>query len=42
MTIARVFWRWTPFFGRCDNPDAPFRHVLHIGCWLILFGRPKE
>ena len=40
MTITRIpLWRWTPFHGRCDNPDAPFRHVLHIGCWLIFWGR---
>ena len=41
MTIARVFWRWTPFIGRCADPSAPFSHVVHIGWWLILFGGPK-
>lgn len=39
MTIARVFWRWTPFIGRCADPSAPFSRVVHVGCWLIFWGR---
>ena len=42
MTVTRIpLWRWTPFIGRCADPSAPFSRVVHIGCWLILFGGPK-
>ncbi len=42
MTITRIaLWRWTPFIGRGADPSAPFARVVHIGCWLIFWGRTK-
>lgn len=37
MNYARIpAWRWWPFWGY--SPDAPYRHVVHVGWWLLFFG----
>lgn len=42
MTFSRVpTWRWVPRLYRATHVDAPYRNLVHIGFWLILWGKKK-
>jgi hypothetical protein len=42
MTFARITkWRWVPRLYRSQHVNAPYRNMIHIGYWLVLWGRPK-
>jgi hypothetical protein len=39
MTTTRIAtWRWIPRRYRTKDPKAPYRNLVHVGFWLILWG----
>lgn len=43
MTFSRVpTWRWVPRLYRATHVDAPYRNLVHISFWLILWGKKHD
>jgi hypothetical protein len=43
MTFARILeWRWIPRRYRASHPDAPYRNLVHVGFWLILWEKKHD
>ena len=43
MTFSRVLtWRWWPKFYQAQHADAPYRKLVHIGFWLIFWGKNDD